>query len=141
MFKEKLTQLKKELNEEKINVSLITDEDSIYYFTGYYNYLHMDFGRPTILIVTVDAGSYLITPKMEHYMAESLAQVDKIFFWNDGMGKEWREKVPNFITKNSKVGYEPNQMPPIIQNYLFTIHKKKNFIDIAAMIEKIRMIK
>ena len=30
-------------------MALITDDDNVYYLTGYYNYLHMEFGRPTIL--------------------------------------------------------------------------------------------
>ena len=36
------------------DVTLITDDDSVYYFTGFYDYLHMEFGRPTILAVSRD---------------------------------------------------------------------------------------
>ena len=28
------------------DVALITDDDSVYYFTSFYDYLHMEFGRP-----------------------------------------------------------------------------------------------
>ncbi|MFT5504170.1 MAG: Xaa-Pro dipeptidase [Gammaproteobacteria bacterium] len=35
----------------KIDLAIITDDDSVYYLTGYYDYLHMEFGRPTILII------------------------------------------------------------------------------------------
>ena len=51
-FKKRMETLKFKLDFNKIDLAIITDEDSIYYFTGYYDYLHMDFGRPTILLVS-----------------------------------------------------------------------------------------
>tara|TARA_A100001011_G_C14236373_1_gene811203 strand:- start:200 stop:1348 length:1149 start_codon:yes stop_codon:yes gene_type:complete len=141
MFKNRLKNLQKKLNKAKIDVSFITDEDSIYYFTGYHDYLHMEFGRPTILILCNDNSSYLITPNMEKYMAEEAARVDQIYFWNDGMGEEWREKIPDFIFSDSKIGLEPNLMPPIVQNYLFEIINKKQVEDITPIIQEMRMIK
>ena len=141
MFKNRLKNLQKKLNKAKIDVSFITDEDSIYYFTGYHDYLHMEFGRPTILILCNDNSSYLITPNMEKYMAEEDARVDQIYFWNDGMGEEWREKIPDFIFSNSKIGLEPNLTPPIVQNYLFEIINKTQVEDITPIIQEMRMIK
>ena len=141
MFKNRLKNLQKKLNKAKIDVSFITDEDSIYYFTGYHDYLHMEFGRPTILILCNDNSSYLITPNMEKYMAEEDARVDQIYFWNDGMGEEWREKIPDFIFSDSKIGLEPNLMPPIVQNYLFEIINKTQVEDITPIIQEMRMIK
>ena len=141
MFKNRLKTLQKKLNTANIDVSFITDEDSIYYFTGYYDYLHMEFGRPTILILCNDNSSYLITPNMEKYMAEETAKVDQIYFWNDGMGEEWREKIPDFIFSNSIIGLEPNLTPPIVQNFLFEIINKKQVKNITPIIQEMRMIK
>ena len=50
------------LTDADVDVALITDDDSVYYFTGFYDYLHMEFGRPTILAVSQDSGSLLMTP-------------------------------------------------------------------------------
>jgi Xaa-Pro aminopeptidase len=50
------------LTDADVDVALITDDDSVYYFTGFYDYLHMEFGRPTILAVSRDGGSLLMTP-------------------------------------------------------------------------------
>ena len=36
------------MNDYNTDIALITNEDNIYYLTGYYDYLHMDFGRPTL---------------------------------------------------------------------------------------------
>ncbi len=89
MFEDRMKRLRNRLVEEDISVALITDDDNVYYFTGYYDYLHMEFGRPTILVVPQDGDSLLITPSMEKDMAEVAAVVDRIEDWNDGFGKEW----------------------------------------------------
>ena len=47
-----------------IDIAVITDDDSVYYYSGYYGYLHMDFGRPTIMLVVADGKTVLITPAM-----------------------------------------------------------------------------
>ena len=104
MFKQRIKLFQEKLIENNLDLALITDEDSIYYFTGYYDYLHMDFGRPTILLVSTNSDNHLITPEMELHMAQSSAYVDKIHFWNDGLGKEWREKIPDLISKSINVG-------------------------------------
>ena len=73
MFAERLDRLRSRLEDAAIDCAVITDDDSVYYFTGYYDYLHMDFGRPTILIVPRQGESLLITPSMEADMAEASA--------------------------------------------------------------------
>ncbi|HIC06357.1 MAG TPA: hypothetical protein EYO68_00710 [Candidatus Lambdaproteobacteria bacterium] len=62
MFAERMERLRVRLAEADVDVALITDDDSVYYFTGFYDYLYMEFGRPTILAVSRDGGSLLITP-------------------------------------------------------------------------------
>ena len=83
-FKKRMETLKFKLDFNNIDLAIITDEVSIYYFTGYYDYLHMDFGRPTILLVSNKSGSHLITPEMERHMANISANVEKPSFWYDG---------------------------------------------------------
>ena len=52
MFAERMERLCVRLAEADVDVALITEDDSVYYFTGFYDYLHMEFGRPTILAVS-----------------------------------------------------------------------------------------
>ena len=73
--------LRLKLKEANIDIAFITDDDSVYYFTGYYDYLHMDFGRPTILLVPKDDKSILITPTVDVILAEDDAIVDLIKFF------------------------------------------------------------
>ena len=54
MFQTRMTELRRRLDLAGVDVALITDDDSVYYYTGYYDYLHMEFGRPTILVVPRD---------------------------------------------------------------------------------------
>ena len=78
MFEQRLKTFRQKLAEAKIDVALITDDDSIYYLSGYYDFLHMEFGRPTILVVSVENNTLLITPSLDYNAAKSLAHVDRI---------------------------------------------------------------
>ena len=44
MFEQRLKTFRQKLAEAKIDVALITDDDSIYYLSGYYDFLLMEFG-------------------------------------------------------------------------------------------------
>jgi Xaa-Pro dipeptidase len=141
IFKSRLTALKQRLSDQSIDVALITDDDSVYYYTGYYDYLHMEFGRPTILVVTGDGKSLLVTPSMEMDMAETVARVDQISAWNDGMGNEWREELPAVLNRGGKVAIEPDLMPPLVRNYVNSLVSAERIVDIVPMVADMRMIK
>ena len=93
MFQERIDKLRQKLTDKNIDLAIITDDDSVYYYTGYYDYLHMDFGRPTILLVPKDNESVLITPLIDIKLVEDDAVIDKVLPWNDGVGSEWKEPV------------------------------------------------
>ena len=118
MFAARMERLRDRLAEAEVGVALITDDDSVYYFTGYYDYIHMEFGRPTILVVPSDGGSLLITPSVEMDMAEEAAAVDRIEAWNDGMGNEWREALSTVLADAGRIAIEQEQMPPVVRGYL-----------------------
>ena len=141
IFEKRMNILKSKLDFNNIDLAIITDEDSIYYFTGYYDYLHMDFGRPTILLVYKEDESHLITPEMERHMASLSASVDKISFWNDGKDDEWRHYLPGAFDKVSKIALEKNLIPSIIHNYIKSLLSDHISLDIIPIISDIRMIK
>ena len=97
MFEMRLNDLRSKLEDNGIDLALITNEDAVYYLTGYFDYLHMEFGRPTILVVPRDGKSLLITPSIDATMAQANARVDQIAAWNDGSGKEWRQELPAIL--------------------------------------------
>lgn len=141
MFAHRMTQLREALAEANIDVALITDGDSVYYYTGYYDYFHMEFGRSTILVVPQDGESLLITPSMELDMAGAAAVVDKIQAWNDGLGNEWRQALPSVVKGKGQIAIEPSQMPPLVLAYINSLVDKSRISDITPIVSNMRMIK
>ena len=141
MFKKRLKTFRQNLAKAKIDVALITDDDSIYYLCGYYDFLHMEFGRPTILVVSALGSTLLITPSLDYNSAKALAQVGRITPWNDGVGEEWREELPAVLTSNRKIAYEPDHMAPIVQAYLSTAVEEKDLCSVTPILNQMRMIK
>ena len=141
VFTERMKRLRAKLGETGFDAALITDDDSVYYFTGYYDYLHMEFGRPTILVVPKDGKSLLITPSMEMDMAEAAARVDRIAAWNDGLGDEWREELPTVLAGAKRIAIEPDRMPPVVRNYVDREVDANRLGDVTPIIADMRMIK
>ncbi len=137
-FAGRIEELRNRLGEAGLDVAVITDDDSVYYFTGYYDYLHMDFGRPTILVVPRDGDTILITPEMERDMAAD-APVDRLALWNDGMGDEWRAELPGTLA--GRVGIEADLMPPPVRTHVDTLVEADSLADVTPVVSAMRMIK
>ncbi|MEM7177749.1 MAG: Xaa-Pro peptidase family protein [Pseudomonadota bacterium] len=141
MFTQNLSRFRARLDEAGIDVALITDDDNVYYLTGYYDYLHMEFGRPTLLVVPRGGPSLLITPTIDLNAALSAACVDGIAPWNDGMGLEWREELPGAVAGAVRVGIEPGHMPPPVRAYIDALVDRGSLADVTPVLAKMRMIK
>jgi len=141
MFYERLSQFQRRLAEESIDVALITDDDNVYYLTGYYDYLHMEFGRPTILVVPREGEVLLITPTIDLNAAQSAARVDRIAAWNDGMGNEWREELPAVIKRAETIAIEPGHMPPPVRSYVNDLVDREKLTSATPILNQMRMIK
>ena len=141
MFETRMTAFRKRLAENGIDVALITDDDNVYYLTGYYDYLHMEFGRPTILVVHRDGSSILITPTIDLNSAKAAARVDRIAAWNDGMGEEWRAELPAAVQGVSRVAIEPNHMPALVRTYVDELVGAENLTTASPILSNMRMIK
>ena len=141
MFENRIKEFRKKLLLTDIDLALITDEDNVYYLSGYYDYLHMEFGRPTVLVIPKDGDTVLITPAIDLNTAIEHAQVDRISAWNDGMGSEWREELSNILDGIRNVGIEAGQMPQLVRSYIEEIAGRENLKTITAILEEMRMIK
>ena len=141
MFETRMNALRARMGEVGLDVALITDDDNVYYLTGYYDYLHMDFGRPTILVVPRDGDSLLITPSIDLKTAEAAARVDRIAAWNDGMGAEWRAELPDALSRVVRLGIEPDHMPPVVRAYLETLVSPDQVESVTPVLAEMRMIK
>ncbi|WP_264213323.1 M24 family metallopeptidase [Leisingera thetidis] len=141
MFTERLSRFQTRLAEAGIDVALITDDDNVYYLTGYYDYLHMDFGRPTILVVPRDGDTLLITPAIDLNSAKASARVGRIAPWNDGMGNEWREELPRAVRKAGLVAIEPGHMPPPVRACVDDLVDASRIASATPILAEMRMIK
>lgn len=141
VFASRMQKFRRHLTEADIDVALITDDDNVYYLSGYYDYLHMEFGRPTILVVPRDGDSLLITPTIDLNTAEAAAQVDRISAWNDGMGNEWREELPNAVRSAKNIAIEPDHMPPLVRSYLSELVDAGKITSVTPILSELRMIK
>ena len=141
MFKNNLEKLKQDLNKNNIDLAIITDDDSIYYFTGYFDFLHMSFGRPTNLLVPKNSDTLLITPLIDAHLVRKNCPVVKIITWNDGVDNEWREELPKYIKKNINVAIEKFKISTLVLNYLSSLFEQKLFKNITPILDLIRMVK
>ncbi len=141
MFEQHLRQLRAQLDDAGIEVAIISDDDSVYYYSGYYDYLHMEFGRPTLLLVARDGASLLITPAIDENMALEHARVDRIEAWNDGLGREWREHIPALLRGATRVAIEKQHMPAPVRAYIDTLVDTDSLVDLAPIVAGMRMIK
>ena len=141
MFAERMRRLQQELAEAGIDVALITDDDNVYYLTGYYDYLHMEFGRPTILVVPKDGATLLITPVIDVNTAQASARVGRIVAWNDGMGDEWREELPAAVRTAGCIAIEPDHMPPLVRSYMDELVGRQQLVSVTPILSGMRMIK
>ena len=141
MFKKNLEKLKQDLSKNNIDLAIITDDDSIYYLTGYFDFLHMSFGRPSILLVPKDADTVLITPLIDAHLIKKNCPVDKIITWNDGVDNEWREELPKYIKKNVKVAIEKFKISTLVLNYISSLYEQQSFKNISPNLDLIRMVK
>ena len=141
MFEKRMIEFREGLLTTGIKVALITDEDSVYYLVGHYDYLHMEFGRPTVLVVPVDGDTLLITPTIDLNTATEHAKVDRISPWNDGMGSGWRKELSSIVNGAGKVGIELGHMPQLVRSYVDELVGQKNITTVTPILSKMRMIK
>ena len=141
MFARRIQTLTERMRDAGIDLAVITDDDSVYYFTGFYDYLHMEFGRPTLLLVWRDGETLLITPSIDYNSALDHARVDRIEPWNDGLGNEWREQLPAAINGCARIAIEPDRMPPPVRAYFESLAGARAFDDITPIVAGMRMVK
>jgi len=141
MIDQHLQQLRRQLADAGIDVAVISDDDSVYYYSGYYDYLHMEFGRPTLLLVARDGPSLLITPSIDENMALEHARVDRVEPWNDGLGREWREHIPAMLQGSARVAIEMHHMPAPVRAFVDSLVDAEHLVDLAPIVAGMRMVK
>ncbi len=126
-----------------IDIAIIADPDSIVYFAGYWNYLGMDFGRPTILLVPSDREPTLITPLMESEMCANMSPISDIRPWMDGIDGEWGRQLEEAIRgKHPRaVAVEKMTLHPALNARIQALLGEHIRFDVDPIVKAIRMRK
>jgi Xaa-Pro aminopeptidase len=142
-FEKRTNTLQQRITEKNIDFLLLTDQDSILYFSGFWGYLGIEFGRPTIFIVPRDGDCTLITPALEAEMASTMSWIEDIQTWKDGIRGEWGKLLHGIIGDHREltIGIEQARIPQPIIEYLRENFSNARIVDATDIIMGIRIIK
>ncbi len=143
VHQKRIIEFQDRIADDGIDLAVIYDSDNIYYLSGFWGYLGMDFGRPTLLVVPRSGTPTLITPGMEAEMAFKMTGLDDVRQWTDGIGGEWRSLLDELMghRKNLKIGLEPMKTHPTILSFLENRSNGTAARDVSTILSEMRMIK
>jgi Xaa-Pro dipeptidase len=143
LAKKHASALQERLKEQQIDVAVISDPSSIYYYTGAHSFLGMEFGRPTVLIIPQSGACSLITPLCEGAMLREMVWLDNLMLWLDGENGEWRLPLEKILKdyRQSNVGVDYLEMPRIVFDFIAKDRQSDTLKDITPTINKMRMVK
>lgn len=144
--KERTAKLQLKMQALDIPLAILTDESSIAYLAGFWGYLGVEFGRPTMLIIFANSDPLIITPLVEAEMVSEMTWIEKIDIWEDTGENTWSKYLYSVIY--SKVGNNPKslwienkQIPQIVKIFLDETFKLTKIEDIGSILGEMRTIK
>ncbi len=143
MHDDRVKRLHERMAEDGVDLAVFSDTDSVVYFSGYANYLAMDFGRATMLVVQRGAAPILITPRQESEMARAMCDLADIRGWDDGRDDEWREPLRQVIAgcRARSIGYEIDKTHPAIARGIEQAAEGAKVVDLTRMVGALRVVK
>lgn len=134
--------LQSRMKDQGIPLAVFTDESSIAYLAGFWGYLGIEFGRPTMLIVRAEEEPVVITPMMESEMVGAMTWVSDIRIWEDMGQRSWGRALSGVLGNNpSEIWIERPHVPAIVRNYLDEAFPDATLKDISPVLGAQRMIK
>ncbi|GAB5436318.1 M24 family metallopeptidase [Falsiruegeria mediterranea] len=134
--------LQERMREQGIRKAVFTDESSMAYLAGFWGYLGIEFGRPTMLVVDADNAPVVVTPLMESEMVAEMTWVDDVRTWEDAGQRTWGRALAGALGENpSEIWIERTTVPAIVRNHLDETYPGVPLKDIAPVLGDMRMIK
>ncbi|MBO9453124.1 aminopeptidase P family protein [Tropicibacter sp. R16_0] len=125
-----------------IQRAVFTDESSIAYLSGFWGYLGIEFGRPTMLVVNADEAPIVITPLMESEMVAAMTWVEDVRTWEDMGQRTWGRALAGALgDKPEEIWVERSSIPAIVRNHLDETYPGVSIKDISPVLGAMRMIK
>lgn len=142
-YEKRTVEFQNRIADAGIDVAIIQDVDNIYYLSAFRDYLGMQFGRPTLMVVHGVGDCAIITPSLEAEMAQKMTWVENIMEWSDGVNGEWRKYLQDIFSSkgHQTIGIEINKTHPLISGYLRDECRNVDIVDISESLSDMRMIK
>jgi len=142
-FVARTLELQRRLADRDVEAALLTDPDTIYYLSGYWGYLGIEFGRPTLLFVPRSGECAVITPAMEDEMSRTMTWIADVRPWSDGAAGEWRTPLRTLLERCGRgtLGIERWRTPALIGGYLNEEFGRLELTDVSPIMAEMRMIK
>ncbi len=130
------------MKEAGIQKAVFTDESSIAYLAGFWGYLGIEFGRPSMLVVDADEAPIVITPLMESEMVSEMTWVEDVQVWEDIGERTWGRALSQALGETpSDIWIERSTIPAIVRNYLDETYRGVALKDISPVLGAMRIIK
>jgi Xaa-Pro aminopeptidase len=134
--------LQARMQELGISHAVFTAESSIAYLAGFWGYLGIEFGRPTMLVVPADDLPTVITPLMESEMVAEMTWVDDVRTWEDAGQRSWSRALSEVLPETPReIWIERSDIPAIVRNYVDERYPSAVLKDIGPVLGAQRMIK
>ncbi|MDO6800305.1 M24 family metallopeptidase [Shimia thalassica] len=134
--------LQERMKDDGIRKAVFTDESSIAYLAGFWGYLGIEFGRPTMLVVDVDDAPVVITPLMESEMVRAMTWVEDIRVWEDMGERTWGMALAGALGQApADIWVEKGTLPAIVRNHLDDTYPGVPLRDISPVLGAMRTIK
>ena len=125
-----------------IERAVFTDESSIAYLAGFWGYLGIEFGRPSMLVVHAKDAPIVITPLMESEMVSEMTWVDDVRTWEDVGQRTWGRALGEALgDMPGEIWVERGSIPAIVRNYFDETYPGVPIKDISPVLGEMRMIK
>lgn len=140
--KSRTRELQSRMQEMGIRRAIFTDESSIAYLAGFWGYLGIEFGRPTMLVVDAEDAPVVITPLMESEMVGAMTWVEDVRTWEDMGQRTWGRALATVLTDTpTDIWVERGSIPAIVRNFLDETYPGVSIRDISPILGAMRMIK
>ena len=125
-----------------IERAVFTDESSIAYLAGFWGYLGIEFGRPSMLVVHASDAPVVITPLMESEMVAEMTWVEDVRTWEDIGQRTWGRALAEAIgEKPQEIWVERGSIPAIVRNHMDETYPGVPIKDISPVLGEMRTIK
>ncbi len=140
--KQRTTELQSRMKDAGIQKAVFTDESSMAYLAGFWGYLGIEFGRPTMLVVDADDSPVVITPLMESEMVGAMTWVEDVRTWEDIGQRTWGRALAGALGESpSEIWVEKGSIPAIVRNHLDETYPGVPLKDISPVLGAMRTIK